>query len=128
MRSSDWSSDVCSSDLFNALPAQTTDDYNMKQYFQVANQVQVSKGVFDFSLPFNRGRNNVFGMRSGYTCCLANMHQGWTKFATHLWTGVPGGGLAALAYSPCTVTARVGDNGTAVTLHEIGRESCRERV
>src|SRR3546814_1317298 len=64
---------------FNALPAQTTDDYNMKQYFQVANQVQVSKGVFDFSLPFNRGMNNVFGMRSGYTCCLANMHQGWTK-------------------------------------------------
>src|SRR3546814_3510338 len=62
--------------------------------------------------------NNVFGMRSGYTCCLANMHHGWTKFATHLWYGVPGGGLAALAYSPCTVTARVGDNGTEVTLHE----------
>src|SRR5688500_5586998 len=70
---------------FNALPAQTSDDYNMKQYFQIANQVQVSRGVFDFSLPFERGMNNVFGLRSGYTCCTANMHQGWTKFATHLW-------------------------------------------
>src|SRR3546814_4757980 len=28
---------------FNALPTQTTDDYNMKQYFQVANQVQRSE-------------------------------------------------------------------------------------
>ena len=70
---------------FNALPAQTTDDYNNKQYFQVANQVVIAKGVFDFSLPFGRQTTNVLGMRSGYTCCLANMHQGWTKYAQHLW-------------------------------------------
>ncbi|HYC87389.1 MAG TPA: beta-L-arabinofuranosidase domain-containing protein, partial [Chryseosolibacter sp.] len=44
---------------YNALPAQTTDTYNEKQYFQVANQVQISRGVFDFSLPFDRGMNNV---------------------------------------------------------------------
>lgn len=69
---------------FNALPTQTSDDYNNKQYFQIANQVEVSRGVFDFSLPFDRGMNNVFGLRSGYTCCTANMHQGWTKFTTHL--------------------------------------------
>ncbi|MFN2440338.1 MAG: beta-L-arabinofuranosidase domain-containing protein, partial [Chitinophagaceae bacterium] len=31
---------------FNALPAQTTDDYNHKQYFQIANQVHIKKGVF----------------------------------------------------------------------------------
>ena len=74
---------------FNALPTQTTDDYNMKQYFQIANQVQVSRGVFDFSLPFDHGMTNVFGLRSGYTCCTANMHQGWTKFASHLWYSTP---------------------------------------
>lgn len=113
---------------FNALPAQTTDDYNMKQYFQVANQVQVSRGVFDFSLPFNREMNNVFGMRSGYTCCLANMHQGWTKFATHLWYGAPGGGLAALAYAPCTVTASVGSDSDEVTIHEKTGYPFEERI
>ena len=85
---------------FNALPTQTTDDYNMKQYFQIANQVQVSRGVFDFSLPFDRGMNNVFGLRSGYTCCTSNMHQGWTKFASHLWYTRHDGGLAALQYGP----------------------------
>lgn len=104
---------------FNALPTQTTDDYNAKQYFQIANQVQVKRGVFNFSLPFSREMNNVFGMRSGYTCCLANMHQGWTKFATHLWYATPDNGLAALTYSPNTVTAHVGANQTPITLNEI---------
>ncbi|HEY8957268.1 MAG TPA: hypothetical protein VIM72_15725, partial [Chitinophaga sp.] len=59
------------------------------------------------------------GMRSGYTCCLANMHQGWTKFTTHLWYGTAGNGLAALAYSPNEVTAKVGKNNTPVTIREV---------
>lgn len=102
---------------FNALPTQTTDDYNMKQYYQVANQVQVSRGVFEFSLPGDRGMDNVFGSRSGYTCCLTNMHQGWTKFATHLWYATPDGGLAALVYGPGQVTAKVA-NGVPITITE----------
>lgn len=100
---------------FNALPTQTTDDYNNKQYFQIANQVQVSRGVFDFSLPFDRGMNNVFGLRSGYTCCTANMHQGWTKFATHLWYTTPAGALAALEYSPCELKTKVKGQDIRIT-------------
>jgi DUF1680 family protein len=104
---------------FNALPAQTTDTYNEKQYFQLANQVQISKGVFDFSLPFDREMNNVLGLRSGYTCCTANMHQGWTKFSSHLWYKTPDDGIAALAYSPCQVTAQVGVTKTQVVINEV---------
>ena len=104
---------------FNALPAQTTDDYNNKQYFQIANQVNIKRGVFNFSLPFERGMNNVLGMRSGYTCCLANMHQGWTKFASHLWYTTPDKGIAALHFSPSTVTTKVGSDNTQVTIDEV---------
>ena len=104
---------------FNALPAQTTDDYNNKQYLQIANQVNIKKGVFNFSLPFERGMNNVLGMRSGYTCCLANMHQGWTKFASHLWYATPDKGIAALHFSPNTVTTKVGNDNTEVTIDEV---------
>lgn len=100
---------------YNALPTQTTDDYNNKQYFQIANQVQVSRGVFDFSLPFDRGMNNVFGLRSGYTCCTTNMHQGWTKFATHLWYASDKG-LAAFVYAPNELTTKV--NGKEVRIME----------
>ncbi|UPK71360.1 beta-L-arabinofuranosidase domain-containing protein [Chitinophaga filiformis] len=104
---------------FNALPTQTTDDYNARQYFQVANQLQISKGVFNFSLPFDREMCNVLGPRSGYTCCLANMHQGWTKFTTHLWYQAPDNGLAALAYGPNTMTAKVGKKEQEVSIREI---------
>lgn len=104
---------------FNALPTQTTDDYNNKQYFQIANQVHIRKGVFTFSLPFEREMNNVLGMRSGYTCCLANMHQGWTKFTSHLWYAAPGNGLAALQFSPSQTTAKLGASNTEVTINEI---------
>jgi len=92
---------------FNALPPQTTDDYNAKQYFQIANQVQISRGVFDFSLPFDRQMNNVLGMRSGYTCCLANMHQGWTKYTQNLWLKTAEGGLAALVYGPNVLRTKI---------------------
>jgi DUF1680 family protein len=103
---------------FNALPTQTTDDYNNKQYFQIANQVHIKKGVFQFSLPFEREMNNVLGMRSGYTCCLANMHQGWTKFASHLWYQTPDKGLAALHFSPNQTTAKVGAANTEISIDE----------
>ncbi|MDE3211922.1 MAG: glycoside hydrolase family 127 protein [Bacteroidota bacterium] len=93
---------------FNILPGQTTDDYDNRQYFQMANQVDIQRGVYNFSLPFEAHMNNVFGPYAGYTCCTANMHQGWTKFTEHLWYASPDGGLAAIMYSPCEVSTRVG--------------------
>ena len=103
---------------FNALPSQTTDDYNNKQYFQIANQVQISRGVFNFTLPFDREMNNVLGMRSGYTCCLANMHQGWTKFTSHLWYKNAGNGISALTFSPNVLNTTVGKNNTEIEVTE----------
>jgi DUF1680 family protein len=113
---------------FNALPTQTTDDYNNKQYYQIANQVQISKGVFDFSLPFWREMNNVLGMRSGYTCCLANMHQGWTKFVTHLWYKTPDNGLAAMAYGPSEITTQVGNSNSTVTINQVTNYPFDDRI
>ena len=103
---------------FNAMPPQTTDDYSEKQYFQLANQVEIQRGVYAFTLPFNRGMNNVLGAKSGYTCCYVNMHQGWTKFAQHLWFKTRDGGLAALLYSPNTLRIKIGHNQQEVIIKE----------
>lgn len=103
---------------YNVLPAQTTDDYNARQYFQIANQIHIKRGVFNFSLPFEHEMNNVLGMRSGYTCCLANMHQGWPKFTHHLWYKTPDNGLAAFTFAPNTLTTEVGQEQTTLTIEE----------
>ena len=50
---------------------------------------------------------NIFGLEPHFGCCLANMHQGWPKLASSLWMRTPEGGLAAVAYAPCTVETTV---------------------
>jgi len=93
---------------FNALPAQITDDFMAKQYFQQANQVMVTRHVRNFNCNYD-GTDIVFGTLSGYPCCFSNMHQGWPKFTQNLWFATPDAGLAALVYSPSEVTAKVAD-------------------
>ncbi|MDR2675719.1 MAG: glycoside hydrolase family 127 protein [Opitutaceae bacterium] len=92
---------------FNALPAQVSDDFMHKQYFQQANQVMATRHVRNFDVS-NGETNLVFGLLTGYPCCASNMHQGWPKFAQHLWHATPDNGLAALIYSPSEVSAKVG--------------------
>lgn len=103
---------------FNALPTQITDDFMAKQYFQQANQVMVTRQPHNFYEDHNHSHTDiVFGTLSGYPCCFSNMHQGWPKFTANLWFATHDNGLAALVYSPSTVTATVAD-GRTVTIDE----------
>ncbi len=102
---------------FNALPAQTTEDFFHRQYFGIANQVEVKKGIYNFSLPFSRKMNNVYGPFAGYTCCTANMHQGWPKYISHLWYATTDGGVAALVYGPNKLETKL-PNGVELTIDE----------
>jgi len=51
--------------------------------------------------------SNIFGLEPNYGCCTANMHQGWPKYASHLWMRTVDGGLVAAVYAPSTVTAEI---------------------
>lgn len=101
---------------FNALPTQVTDDFMHRQYFQQANQVQIQRRPYNFNINHG-GTDLVFGLLTGYPCCTANMHQGWPKFTQNLWYATADGGLAAMVYSPSTVTAKVA-NGITVAIAE----------
>jgi len=101
---------------FNALPGTTTPDMWAHQYDQQSNQVLVDSSERAWST--NRNFSNIYGLMPNFACCLANMHQGWPKFASSLWMATNDNGLAATAYSPSKVTARVA-NGKEVTLTEI---------
>jgi len=91
---------------FNALPATFKPDMWAHQYDQQANQV-ICKVSEDRIYTNNGPWANVFGLEPNYGCCTANMHQGWPKFASHLWMKTQDGGLAAIAYAPCTVTTEI---------------------
>lgn len=96
---------------YNLLPASSDARMRAHQYHQQANQVKVSVDRRDWS--YSGDDANVFGLEPHFGCCTANLHQGWPKFARSLWMQAADGGLTALAYAPCTVTAAVG----AATVH-----------
>jgi len=83
---------------FNALPATFAPDMWSHQYDQQVNQVQCTINP-DHMWSTNGPESNIYGLEPNYGCCTSNMHQGWPKFARHLWMRI-GDGLAAVAYAP----------------------------
>jgi DUF1680 family protein len=98
---------------FNALPAPFKPDMWAHQYDQQVNQVICAISE-DRIYTTNRPDANIFGLEPDFGCCTANMHQGWPKFAAHLWMKTPDDGLAVLSYAPCTLTTTLA--GTPVEL------------
>jgi hypothetical protein len=96
---------------FNALPATFAPDMWSHQYDQQVNQVQCTINP-DHMWTTNGPESNLFGLEPNFGCCTANMHQGWPKFAAHLWMRTPDAGIAAVAYAPST--ARFDVRGTPV--------------
>lgn len=84
---------------FNALPAAIAPDMWSHQYDQQVNQVQCTINP-EHGWSTNGPEANLFGLEPNYGCCTSNMHQGWPKFAAHLWMATPDGGIAAAAYAP----------------------------
>ena len=87
---------------YNALPATFSPDMWAHQYDQQVNQV-LCRVDNDRPWTSNGSDANLYGLAPHFGCCTANMHQGWPKFASHLWMRAPDGGLAAVAYAPCAV-------------------------
>ena len=98
---------------YNALPGTFDEKMWAHQYDQQANQVLCTVDKRHWT---NNGEDaNTFGLEPNYGCCTANFHQGWPKFAANLWMAAPDDGIAAVAYAPCRVRARV-RGGADVTI------------
>jgi len=101
---------------YNAHPGTCTPDYWAHQYDQQANQVLSTVAKRRWST--NGDASNVYGLEPNFGCCTSNMHQGWPKLTSHLWMATHDQGLAAVAYGPSTVKAKVAD-GTEVQIDEM---------
>jgi hypothetical protein len=110
---------------YNALPAAFTPDMWAHQYDQQVNQVLCSVAPRQWTS--NSDTSNIYGLEPNYGCCTANFHQGWPKLVKSLWMATPDNGLAAVAYGPCRVTARV-DDGCEVTITEDTEYPFRDEI
>ena len=84
---------------FNALPATFAPDMWSHQYDQQVNQVQCTINP-EHMWTTNGPESNLYGLEPNFGCCTSNMHQGWPKFAAHLWMRTPDEGIVAAAYAP----------------------------
>ncbi|GGD51046.1 beta-L-arabinofuranosidase domain-containing protein [Paenibacillus nasutitermitis] len=116
--------DILEKVAFNALPAAISTDWTSHQYDQQVNQIVCNIAPRSWS---NGPDANLFGLTPHFGCCTANMHQGWPKFVSHLWMQDGSGGLAAVSYAPCTVSAQVG-RGVEATLEISGDYPFRDEV
>jgi hypothetical protein len=96
---------------FNALPATFAPDMWSHQYDQQANQVQCTVNP-GHMWSTNGPDSNLFGLEPNFGCCTANLHQGWPKFAAHLWMRCSDEGIAVVAYAPSS--ARFESRGVPV--------------
>jgi hypothetical protein len=99
---------------FNALPATFAPDMWSHQYDQQVNQVQCTINP-DHMWSSNGPESNLYGLEPNFGCCTANMHQGWPKFAAHLWMRA-GDGIAAVAYAPSTARFETGGAQVSVAV------------
>jgi uncharacterized protein len=100
---------------YNAFPATFKPDMWAHQYDQQVNQVLANIAPRNWTN--NTDDSNIYGLEPHFGCCTANMHQGWPKLVKSLVMATSDGGLAAVAYGPCSATAPVAD-GARVTLTE----------
>ncbi|MBN7812584.1 glycoside hydrolase family 127 protein [Algoriphagus sp. H41] len=113
---------------YNALPTQASDDFTSRQYFQAANQVELSDRLeTSYETKNHGGTDFVFGTLSGYPCCTTNMHQSWPKFVQNLFYATSDGGVAAIQYAPSEVELLVGQ-GAKLRLTEKTGFPFREEV
>ena len=90
---------------FNALPATFAPDMWSHQYDQQVNQVQCTINP-DHMWTTNGPESNLYGLEPNFGCCTANMHQGWPKFAAHLWMRRRTRASCAAAYAPSRARVR----------------------
>lgn len=100
---------------FNALPATFSPDMWAHQYDQQVNQV-VCRIAEERIYTNNGPEANLFGLEPNFGCCTANLHQGWPKYAAHLWMKKRHGGLAAVSYAPCTVSGEVSNKTVEINV------------
>ncbi len=115
----------CEDVAFNSYPAALMPDYRSLRYLTCPNHAvsdsKNHKPGIDNGGPFLA--MNPFSSR----CCQHNHGMGWPYYIEHLIMATPDNGAAAVVYSSCTATLKVG-GGEQVTITESGNYPFEEKI
>ncbi len=107
--------DRCEDVMLNHFPAAQTPDLKALHYLTASNQPQLDASEeHDY---YNKGHQIDYSPWR-YRCCQHNVAMGWPWYAKNLWQATADNGLAAWLYAASQVAARVGTQGTEVTIAE----------
>ncbi len=100
---------------YNCLPATIYPDFTGIRYYLPLNCPRADNNKL-----FYTHNPQVYSItpspHSGFGCCRSNFHIAWPKFVQSMWMATADGGLAAVAYGPCTVRAKVGGKDVAMRM------------
>jgi DUF1680 family protein len=109
--------DRCEEVAYNSLTAAMTPDLKGLHYLTAPNMIQLDRQNKSPLLQ-NGGDMLSYTPYAQYRCCQHNVAFGWPYFAERLWMATLNHGLAAVFYTDCEVTAKVGEDRTEVTIRE----------
>ena len=92
---------------YNCLPATMTPDLKGLRYYLPLNCPKADQQHVFYAHNAD-SRSIMPGPDAGFGCCRSNLHIAWPKFVQAMWMASNDGGLAAVAYGPCTVKAKAG--------------------
>ena len=107
--------DRCEDVAFNSLPAALTADLKALRYLTAPNMVLSDR--HNKSPGLQNGGPMLHMNPHRHRCCQHNWGHAWPYYAQHLWFATQDNGLAAVLYSDCRVTAKVGE-GVEVTVDQ----------
>ena len=97
---------------YNCLPATIYPDFTGIRYYLALNCPRADNNRLFYA--HNAQANAITpSPHAGYGCCRSNFHIAWPKFVQSMWMATADGGLAAVAYGPCTVRAKAGGGDVA---------------
>ncbi|HHV99281.1 MAG TPA: hypothetical protein GXX36_06880 [Clostridiaceae bacterium] len=113
---------------FNAAPGAVRSDFKGLQYFSCPNQVIADRSsnhnTYNKGEPWMSYRPDPANIH----CCPGEVNRIMPNYAARMWMSDGRGGLAAVMYGPCTVTAKVGYNMQEVTIEEETSYPFSERI
>jgi predicted alpha/beta superfamily hydrolase len=101
--------------VFNAGLGSVTKDFKSHQYFTAPNQFLATLNSNDYG---HHPSRMAYLPGHDVECCTGNVNRFMPYYVEQMWMTTPNNGLVASLFGPTSVTTKVGENSTDITVTE----------